>query len=303
MRSAHSLEGLNLDLLRSFFAIVEHGSLSKAAVQLRVAQSTLTRQMHALEQEIGGRLLERSATGVALTASGRVFFNGMREPLARINSVIEETCRMARGQQTTLRIGYLASAARVYLNPALAVLRREHPEVKVKLLDLSPGEQIAGLRGGQLDVALLGSFSGLVVREFFVRRIATMPMLVGLPETHALAKQASVAVAELKGELFVDAPDRDLPGYHEWVVRLCRRAKFRPRFVQSAESLAHMLSTAIAEDAVVLLPDFATTGANPGLIFRPLRDAAKTDLTVAWQRGKLGGPLQVFLNALPKAKP
>jgi DNA-binding transcriptional LysR family regulator len=294
---------VNLDLIRSFFAVVEHGSLSKASVQRRVSQSTLTRQMHALEHEIGGRLLERTATGVALTPSGRVFLDGMRAPLDRINTVIDDTRRLARGQRSSVRLGYLASAARTYLNPALTALRKAHPEVKVKLIDLSPGEQIAALRKGELDLALLGNFGGMVGGEFFVRRIATIPVLVGMPEGHALADRASVSLAELKRELFVDARESDLPGYHEWVVRLCRRGKFRPRFVQTAESLSHALSTTVAEGAVVLLPEYTAQMTAPGVVFRPLRDsAAKAELTVAWQRGKLAEPVRALLEALPQEK-
>lgn len=49
---------MNLDVLKSFAAIADSGSLNKAAERMRVSQSTLTRQMQSLEQEIGGRLLE-----------------------------------------------------------------------------------------------------------------------------------------------------------------------------------------------------------------------------------------------------
>lgn len=294
---------MNLNVVRAFFAIVEHGSLSRAAVQLRVSQSTLTRQMHALEHDVGGRLLERTATGVALTAGGRVFLDGMRGPLERIDAVVDETRRVVRGQHTALRIGYVASAARVYLNPALAALRRDHPEVKLKLIDLSPGEQIAALRKGELDLALLGNAGPLVAREFFVRRLATIPLLAALPEGHALAGQPSVSLAELRRELFVGAPDADMPGYNEWIGRLCRRAGFRPRFVQAAESLAHMLATTVAEDAVSLLPEYVAHGGTPGVVFRPLRDAAaKAELSVAWQRGKLATAVQAVLAALPREK-
>lgn len=294
---------MNLNLVRAFFAIVEHGSLSRAAVQLRVSQSTLTRQMHTLEHDVGGRLLERTATGVALTAGGRVFLDGMRAPLERIDAVVDETRRVVRGQRTTLRIGYVASAARVYLNPALAALRRDHPEVKLKLIDSSPGEQIAALRKGELDLALLGTAGPLVAREFFVRRLATVPLLAALPESHALAGHPSISLADLRRELFVGAPDSDMPGYNEWIVRLCRRAGYRPRFVQSAESLAQMLSTTVAEDAVALLPEYVAHGATPGVVFRPLRDAgAKAELSVAWQRGKVATAVQAVLAALPREK-
>lgn len=301
MRPAHSLQGLNLDLIRTFFAVVEHGSLSKAAVQLRVSQSTLTRQMHALEHEIGGQLLERTATGVALTASGRILLDGMRAPLQQIQSVVDETRRVARGQSAVLRIGYVASAARAYLNPALAALRRMHPEVKVKLVDLSPGEQIAALRAGELDLALMGASGDLIAREFFVRRLATVPVMVALPEGHALSDRTTLKLADLRGELFVGAPDSDLPGYNEWVLRLCRRAGFRPRFVQAAHSLEHMLATTVAENAVALVPEYSAQNPAPGVVFLRLTDAAaKAELTMAWQRGKLAAPVRTVLDALPK---
>ncbi|HEY9250034.1 MAG TPA: LysR family transcriptional regulator, partial [Rariglobus sp.] len=64
--------------MKSFFAIVEQGSLNKAAERLRVSQSTLTRQMQSLEQEVGGALLERSPGGVALTATGHALAEKMR---------------------------------------------------------------------------------------------------------------------------------------------------------------------------------------------------------------------------------
>lgn len=291
---------MNLSLIRSFFAIVEHGSLNRAALQLGVSQSTLTRQMHALEAEVGGRLLERTATGVTLTAAGRTFLDGTRAPVARIEAVINETRGVVRGQRSTLRIGYLASAARVYLNPALAALRRLHPEVKVKLLDLSPGEQISALRHGEVDVALLGYAGALVAREFFVRRLALLPVLVALPDSHPLARSATIALAELRGESFVGAIEADMPGYNDWVTQTCRKARFRPRVAHSADSLAHMLSTVVAEGAVGLLPAYSTQLDAPGVVFRPLRDgAAKVPFNVAWQRGTVPPAVRDFLAALP----
>ena len=147
---------MNLDLLKTFVAIAESGSLSRTAEGWRVAQSTLTRQVQALEAEIGGRLLERSHRGVALTAAGQALLAGIRPLVGQLDAAVAEARKLARGQSGSVRIGYVMSAATEYLNPALAVLRAKHPEVKVKLVDLSPGEQIAGLRKGELDVALVG---------------------------------------------------------------------------------------------------------------------------------------------------
>jgi DNA-binding transcriptional LysR family regulator len=301
MRAAHTVRGhVNLDLLRSFFAIVEHGSLNKAAERLRVSQSTLTRQVHALEHTVGGRLFERETTGVALTATGHALADGMRPVLGKFDAVLDDTRKLARGQSAKLRVGYLMSAASCYLHPALAKLRASHPEVKVKLHDLSPGEQIEALRKGELDVAMVGNVGTFLAREFFVRRVASLPVLVALPENHTLAARGSIRLADLKRELFVGAPDRDMPGHNAWVGQLCRRAGFRPRFLEDSDSLAHGLATIVTDGAVALLPQYAKWATVPGVVFRPLQDAkAKWDLIVAWQRGKPSAPVRAILDALP----
>lgn len=293
---------MNLEVLRTFLAVTDAGSLSKAAERMRVSQSTLTRQMQALEHDVGSRLLERGSSGVALTSAGHALSAGLKPLLAQFDTLIAETRKRGRGQSGSLRIGYLMSAAPTYLNPALAVLRSTHPEVKVKLVDLSPGEQLARLRDGQLDVALLGNVDASVAREFFVKRLASLPVVVALPEAHPLAGSATVPLSDLRRELFVGAHETDLPGNNRWIVGLCRRAGFRPRFIENADSLSHAFSILVSEHAVTLIPSVARRSETPGVVFRPLRDMNATwDLVVAWQRGKATDPIRALLTALESA--
>ena len=296
-----SIEHVNLDLLRSFFAISEFGSLSKAAEQLHVSQSTLTRQAQALETEIGGQLLERGHSGVALTAAGHALLEGMRPVVARADIVISEARKLARGQSASVRIGYLMSAAGEYLNPALASLRRSHPQTKVMLVDLSPGDQIAALRRGELDVVILGNINAAISREFFVRRIATLPVMFALPETHSLAAEEGIALADLRREVFVGADPDQIPGFNNWIIQLCRRAGFRPKIVEIANGLTHTLSLLVAENAFTLLPGLVSKFKVPGVTFRPLRSpAVKWDLQVAWQRGKIVEPVRELVDLLTR---
>lgn len=299
MRIAHIQEALNLDLLRSFFAVIEQGSLNKAAERMRVSQSTLTRQMQALEQEVGGALLERGPAGVAPTAAGHALAEGMRPLLVEFDRALGEARRRARGQTTELRIGYLMSAVGEYLNPGLATLRRVHPEVKARLLDMSPGEQIEALRRGELDLALIGTFGRLLAREFYLRRLATTPMVAVLADHHPLAGRKSLRLAELRDEAFVGAPDADLPGHNRWLTQLCRKAGFRARILQDADSLTHGLLLVVTDGAVSLMPEFVRSVKAPGVVMVPVADThARWELMVAWQRGKVPPPLRTLLDSL-----
>ncbi len=292
---------MNLDYLNSFVAIAESGSLSKTAERFRVSQSTLTRQVQVLEQEIGGRLFERSHRGVALTAAGQTLFNRLTPLLEKFEAAVAEARKRARGQSGSLRIGYLMSAAAEYLNPALKDVRAHHPEVKVKLIDMSPGEQIAALRRGEFDIGIVGNADASLAREFYVKRIASLPVAVALPEEHALARHESIALADLRREVFVGAKEEDIPGYNRWVVQLCRRARFRPKFVENADSLTHALSLLVAENAVTFVPALTGRLRAPGVTYRSLDErTARWHLLVAWQRGPMTTPVRALVDALSR---
>jgi DNA-binding transcriptional LysR family regulator len=246
-------------------------------------------------------LLERSSSGVALTATGHALLAGMKPLIEKFDGVLADARRRARGQSSGLRIGYMPSAAAEFLHPALAALRKAHPEIKVRLLDLSPGEQIAALRRGEIDIALIGDPGKFIAREFYVRRIASLPVLVALADSHPQAGKASVKLQDLRNDPFVGAPDSDLPGHNRWIMHLCRGAGFRPKFVADADSLAHGLATVVSEGAVGLIPNYARTSRVPGVVFKPLDSCgAHWDLLVAWQRGRVSEPTKTILAHLPR---
>ena len=286
--------------LRSFLAVIDEGSLNRAATRLRMSQPALSRQMQALENEIGGRLLERSATGVSLTDAGHAFAEKTRRLLADYDAAVAEARRLARGQKEELRIGYLASAAQKLLNPALATLRRIHPQVKIKLLDLSPGEQISALKRGEIDVAFIGQEGSIASRDFYTRKLATMRVLAVVPADHRLASRKEVRLTELEGERFIGSPEKEMPGRDRWITQLCRKAGgFKPKFVQEADSVTHMLSLITSEGAVTLVPGYMRDLPSAGVKMIPVSDAeAGWDFLVVWQRGRTAGPLQTLIEAL-----
>jgi DNA-binding transcriptional LysR family regulator len=292
---------MDTSLPRSFLVILEERSLNRAAVRLRLSQSTLTRQMQALERELGGRLLERSSAGVAPTAAGLNFADSMRRVLADFDAALDEARREARGQRVRLRVGYLLSAGRSFLNPALAALRKAHPEVQVKLLDLSPGEQLQALRRGEIDVALIGQEGAIATREFYTRKIATLPVDAVLPSHHPLAHGDTVRLIDLRDLPFIGAPDKDVPGRNSWITQLCRRAGFRPRIIEDSESLAHALSLVVSENAVILTPNYTRDLPAAGIAMVPLAESYATwDLLVVWQRGRVPASVRTLIDAFPK---
>ena len=131
---------MELRHLRYFVAVAEEGSLTNAAERrLHTAQPSLSRQIRDLESEIGVKLLERKARGIALTAAGRVFLDHARLALMQI----EVACEAARGtekpEQLGFVIGFLLGQEAIWLSESLRILREEAPDV-AKVLSGSSSE-------------------------------------------------------------------------------------------------------------------------------------------------------------------
>ena len=285
--------------LRAFLIIMEEGSLNRAAIRLRISQSTLSRQMQALEADIGGALLERTTTGVRPTDAGHALATSLPKLLAGYDAVIAEARRLARGQRDLIRVGYLGSAAQIFLDPALSVMRRSHPEVKVKLLDLSPGEQIAALRKGEIDLALIGQEGALVSTEFYTQKLTTLPLVAVMPADHSLASKKQISLKELREERFISSIEEDLPGHNRWITQLCRGAGFRPKFVQEAVSVSNLFTLIASEGAVALVPSYLRHFPVAGVGMVELSDKKATwDFLVVWQRGRTAKSLRELIDAL-----
>lgn len=289
-----------LTQIRSFLAVAEEGSLHRAAVRLRLSQSALSRQMQALEHELGDRLMDRTSTGVELTLGGRALATKMGAVLAGYDRTMMEVRRLMRGESQQLRIGYMASAAREYLELPLKRVRQVQPKTMLKLLDLSPGEQITALRVGEIDVGLTDESGELLARDFYTRKLAEIPGFAALHDQHPLAGENQVRLAQLKHDVFVSGSDQQVPGINRRIKGYCwKYGKFRPKFVGPAQNLAETFELIANESAVAILPAFMRHHVVPGVVILPLADPEVTwQLLVVWQRGKKSAALRTLLDTL-----
>jgi DNA-binding transcriptional LysR family regulator len=117
-----------------------------------LTQPALSRQIKALESEIGQCLLERQAHSIRLTPAGETLLREARELFQRADQMLERV--RSAGQGVRLRVGYAPSLASGLLSAAVENFAQKHPQARVELLDLSTKEMLAGLENDTLDVAL-----------------------------------------------------------------------------------------------------------------------------------------------------
>jgi DNA-binding transcriptional LysR family regulator len=293
-----------IEAIRTLFVVVEEGSFNRAALRLRVSQPALSRKIKALENELGGRLLERETSGVKPTRLGYRLLESMGPVLAEYEKALLVVRKEARGSDEELRVGYLISAAQSMLMPALTQLRREYPKLKVKLHDMSPREQIDALNSGMLDIAMIGQEGVVAKGDFHSKKICSLGVCVAVSASDPLAQRVSLGIEELRGRDFIAIDEDQVPGRNQWMTELCRTAGFKPRYVKTIDGITHVLSHIASESAVTLVPNYFKSFPHLDVIYVPISNPhAKWDFLVLWQRGKVPTTVLSFIDALSTLVP
>jgi LysR family transcriptional regulator, nitrogen assimilation regulatory protein len=146
---------MNLAHVANFVRIAEAQSLSKAASMIRIAQPALSRQVRALEGELGAALLVRHAWGVSLTPAGESLLASARRILADVQQARDAVQALEQEPAGAVTVGAPSSLAATLFPPLLASVREKHPRVRLRLIDeLSAALHQRSLRG-EVDLAIL----------------------------------------------------------------------------------------------------------------------------------------------------
>ena len=286
---------MELRHLRYFVAVADDLSFTRAAAKLRLAQPSLTRQIHNLEEEIGVRLLNRSKNVVGLTEEGRSFLVDARRILALATESVLAVQRLSRGETGQLNIAYRSNFDFELLPETLGAFRQTYPHVALNLFDMTPAEQLRALEARKIDLGFIG-LAPENTKDLQYESIARSRTLAVLPETHPLARKRQVKLAELKTLFFVGMSEKTHPGFRNWLSQTCQKAGFTPRILQDAELepsrmtfVAEGLGVSLAREHIKKLP-------HPGVVLRPLWPPVKSDYCIAWNRDNDSRALHQYIH-------
>ena len=149
------LRNMELRQLRYYVAIVDHGSLSRAAVVLHVAQPALTQQLRQLEDELGAKLLHRSAQGVLCTDAGKVFYEHAQAILKQVADARSAVTQSTTRPSGSVTLGLPHSISGALALPLLMATRASYPEITLQLTEELSGNLADQLKSGRINLAVL----------------------------------------------------------------------------------------------------------------------------------------------------
>lgn len=209
--------------IRYFLEIARQGSISKAAKVLSMTQPPLSASLKNLEEELGVKLLERTARGIIPTQAGRLLLQKGGRLVEETDQLTRELQLQGRGLSGSLHLAAILPFAWAYLPRVLARFREISPNTDLTLTDVEPGTVVEGIRGGTLDVAIVatGSASRLKAmyqEDVYMEPVSKLGLSLVLPTRFSDAPK-TVQLEDLADETWLlPAPSIRLPGMTEMLV-------------------------------------------------------------------------------------
>jgi DNA-binding transcriptional LysR family regulator len=239
---------------------------------------------------------------VRLTEAGRLFLGESRAVLDRVEAAAQAARAIATGGGGELNVGYAPSPTARILPPTLRAFRSALPRVRVKLHDLSTGEMLAGLRDGELHIAILIRPTRAMLRGLRFEALARDSMRLAVPPAHEFARLRSVSLARLVSQPFVALSREGYPEYHEWLAEFFARMKRKPRIVEEFDSIAGMVAAVEAGCGLALAAQSLACSIGPRLKLIPVSPAPEPLVVgAAWAKPGLTVPAERFLRCAREA--
>lgn len=293
---------MELRQLRYFVTVATELHFGHAADRLQITQPALSKQIVALEQELGVMLLQRTKRSVELTPAGQVFLTQSQQLLAQADTAVQLTQRTARGEVGQLTIGFTETAAHSVLPQLVRDFRQRYPQVEIIMCDLSTEAQVAALNQEMIDIAFLHppiDARGLCVHDIFEEQF-----MIVLPLGHPLAKQESVTVEDLAEESFLIHPRHEGPILYEGFLQICRAAGFQPKIAQELLSLQTRVCLVSAGIGITFVSDRLQALVGTEVICRPIANCPmQLQFAAAWRENHANPTLTAFLSILHDRNP
>lgn len=282
---------MELDLFKSFVAVAENRSFSRAAHTMHTTQPTLSRQIARLEGELGVRLFERYGRHVECTPAGEVLLPLAQVIIARSDEAIALMREHAGSGPSTVRLGAVGNVLAALLTPILVSFLAAYPRVSVDLIERDDAQLEEAVISGQLDCAVMTPWGS--TRAAY-HHLLTEEILLVVPRDHPLAKETSVAMNMLATESIL--LPRGTMNAGNVIADALRRSGIEPRFSYRANYPELTKALVRRRLGVAPMPKMLVDQETmEGLVAVPFQERLYRDLVIIYPRDR---PLSAVARAL-----
>jgi len=289
---------MDIRQLRYFQAVAQEMNVTRAAEKLHMAQPPLSRQIRALEDELGVLLFERTGRSLRLTEAGRFLLEHSLQLTARFQEIAEATRRIGQQGRRWFGVGFVPSTLYGFVPELIRRLRGADRRVEVGLSELTTLQQMEALKAGRIDIG----FGRILFDDPDIERKVLMaePLVAVVAHSHPLARRArpGVRAAELAAQPFILYPARPRPSYADHVLGLFRAAGHGLDVIQEANELQTAIGLVAAGLGVTVVPASVQRLQREDIAYLPLDSSGFTSPVIVSRRRDDRSPFLLQASAL-----
>jgi LysR family transcriptional activator of glutamate synthase operon len=278
-----------------FLKVVEIGNFLRAAEELHISQSSLSKQIITLERELDCLLFDRSKRKIALTPAGETFLVYARDFMKTYQEMLSG---MAQYKTTpVLTIVSIPVIAQYGIPAYLARFKQAFPMFQYVLEEREASAVLSALNNHQCDLALLRD-NYLDKSRYACLELASDKFLVVLSRQHRLATRPVLSLTDLAHENFIMFDKGTV--VHELAVEACRQAGFEPCIFYASLRVESVLSLVASNAGIALMMEKVYAyHQHPDVVAVPLAETIESHLVLFWLKDKkLSRPAQAFVDFL-----
>jgi len=298
---------MELRHLRTIAAVARHGSFSKAAEELHLAQSAVSQQIRRFEQELGVEVFRRSSRSVEITPEGDVILGYAHRVLREVDGLhgeLQELTGLVRGE---VRIGGMYPTGPYDLAELFAQFRERHPGVAVNMVEDTQDDLLAALRADELDCAFTALDPDALGNEYAATLLWEEEIVVALPPGHALCARPQVTFEELAAEDLIAY--RENSALRRRLERTMAERRLEPRNAFICTEMGAVRGLASKGLGVAVLPRSVAEQPGPPIELRPIGPQRLTwPVALVWRAARRQTPagkafLKVALDHAERTEP
>lgn len=291
------IRNINIGQLQCFAYTVEFNSFTKAAEQLHITQSTVSKAIISMENMMGLQLFFRKGNKIQITPAGKYVYEHIR----KVGNDIEKTLLEASVIQTGLNKNISIACLDTHkpdsvLLPTVSYFKTKYPDIKVAVETMPAEDLRTSLINGETDLAFTVLYDiDMLGEEFVSVLIGESPHYVYMLKNNPLAKKKKIKIEDLKQAEFISISPLKTPSYSAAVTSLCEERGFRPNvtyFTQNAASLTFNLTS---NNEVFIADRFYKDFDNPMIVAVPIQDTV-SGLVMGYKKDNSNEALSLFLS-------
>jgi len=265
---------MNIKQLSYFCQIVESGSASAAAKQLFIAPTAISMQLAALEQELGGELLNRSSRPMSLTKLGNFFYPRAQQLLYDFHKLQSETRSFITRADTVLNIAFPRSIMVNLLPKAIKSFTENNSHITLNLTEVLSEYQPEMIQNQTIDIGITREFEGdcIVPDNLNHHLILIDPLFAAIPREHYLTKKKFLTLHDFCHSPFISYPKDDRSGFAQKILDYFTAHLCMPIISHRAIEIHTALALVGAGLGVTLIGKSAIPDNRQDILFIPIED-------------------------------